>query len=78
MSTEQQENNNAKTLGIRVSNCLLETSMFVVVGLGIGTALSIQKKNLRPFVMGCTIGNYISRSFFFLLLSYLLLILSIF
>ena len=60
MSTTEQENNinnnNAKSLGIRVSNCLLENSMFVVVGLGIGTALSIQKKNLRPFVMGCTIG----------------------
>ena len=46
-----------KILGRKVSNCILENSMCLVVGLGIGTALSIQRRNLRPFVMGCTIGT---------------------
>ena len=57
MDNDDDKKKYIKTLGMKVSNCLLESSMCLVVGLGIGTALSIQRKNLRPFVIGCTLGT---------------------
>jgi hypothetical protein len=52
MDNDDDKKKYIKTLGMKVSNCLLESSMCLVVGLGIGTALSIQRKNLRQHQSG--------------------------
>lgn len=42
---------------IRVSDCMLEQYMGTAAGVGIGLALGIQRKNIRPFVVAITLGT---------------------
>jgi hypothetical protein len=47
----------------RVSSCLLEQYYATAVGVGVGLAMSIQRKNVRPFIMGVmfgTIGDFLN------------------
>ena len=43
------------------SACMLQQSMFTVVGVGAGLALALKMKNIRPFLLGAfggTVGDY--------------------
>ena len=40
-----------------LSACYLSSSMFTVVGVGIGTALSLQKKNVKYMALGAMAGT---------------------
>jgi hypothetical protein len=42
---------------IRVSDCMLEQYMGTAAGVGIGLALGLQRKNIRPFVIAITFGT---------------------
>lgn len=43
--------------GQMVSECMLGNSVCTVAGVCVGTALGIQRKNLRPFVKLVTLGT---------------------
>jgi|TARA_B110000090_G_scaffold161286_1_gene177942 hypothetical protein len=43
--------------GELLSACMLQQSMFTVVGVGIGLAVGLQRKNLRPFVAWSMMGT---------------------
>ena len=43
------------------SACMLQQSMFTVVGVGIGLAFGLRSKNVKPFLLGAfggTLGDY--------------------
>ena len=43
------------------SACMLQQSMFTVVGVGAGLALALRTKNIKPFLLGAfggTVGDY--------------------
>lgn len=59
-STKSPEELKSETLKLKaklVSTCMLENSMFFVVGCGVGLALGLQRKSLRPFVYSITLGT---------------------
>ena len=43
--------------GQLVAACMLQQSMFTFAGVGIGLALGLQRRNLRPFVIAVTAGT---------------------
>ena len=40
-----------------VNVCMLENSMFTVVGVAAGSAVSIKMRKVRPFIVGVTLGT---------------------
>ena len=43
------------------SACMLQQSMFTVVGVGVGLALGLRSKNIKPFLLATftgTVGDY--------------------
>lgn len=45
-------------LGRKVSECMLSNSWGLVVGITVGTALTVKRKNLRPFVVWTLFGSF--------------------
>lgn len=45
------------TPGKLLSACMLQQSMFSFAGVGIGLALGIHRKNLRPFIICISAGT---------------------
>ncbi|RYH04818.1 hypothetical protein EON65_46410 [archaeon] len=40
------------------SDCMLEQYFGTAAGVGIGLALGLQRKNIRPFVVAITVGTF--------------------
>ena len=47
----------AITKGKLVAACMLQQSMFTFAGVGIGLALGLQRRNLRPFIYCISAGT---------------------
>lgn len=43
--------------GKLVAACMLQQSMFTFAGVGIGLALGLQRRNLRPFIICISAGT---------------------
>jgi hypothetical protein len=52
-----QGNENLKSMSREVSACMLEKSLYVGVGLGVGTALAISRRKTSYFFYGAGIGT---------------------
>jgi len=46
-----------KSKGQLVAACMLQQSMFTFAGVGIGLAVGLHRRNLRPFVVAVTVGT---------------------
>jgi len=55
--TEKKAVVSQKSKGQLVSACVLQQSMFTFAGVGVGLALGLQRRNLRPFVYCVTAGT---------------------
>lgn len=52
-----EESEDLRVKATAVSDCMLSQYFGTAVGLGLGLAVGIQKKSLRPFVIAVTAGT---------------------